>query len=172
MLLRTLIGDYIQEIYFETPEENDNKIVRGFNTMNSKGDSAACADHHKHNALSNEANVFQTKDYIMRDLFLWAILTNRINTAKVLLYFMKYRICPALIAMKILREFHKTAEYGHLKDNYSESIDYFEKYAIDCMDICDDDDPHQTCEIILQQNELYGYVTCLQVNHIFMIHQR
>lgn len=102
-------------------------------------------------------------DYIMRDLFLWAILMNYVDMAKVLLSHMKYRICPALIATKILKQYYQRAIYGELKDGYQKSAEYFEHYAINCLDKCDDHDVDQACEIILQQNELYGYVTCLQV---------
>ncbi|CAF4306128.1 unnamed protein product, partial [Rotaria magnacalcarata] len=102
-------------------------------------------------------------DYVLRDLFLWAILMNRTDIAKVLLCFMKYRICPALIATKILKEYYKEADYGHLQDGYLENAKYFEQYAINCLDKADDYSTELACEIILQQNELYGYVTCLQV---------
>ncbi len=102
-------------------------------------------------------------DYIMRDLFLWSILMNRIDMAKVLLSHMKYRICPALIATKIFKQYSYKPIYGDLKDSYDDSATYFEQYAIDCLNKCDDNDGAKACEIILQRNELYGYVSCLQV---------
>jgi len=102
-------------------------------------------------------------DYIMRDLFLWAILMNRVDMAKVLLSHMKYRICPALIATKIFKQYYHKAPYGDLKDGYDKSAKYFEQYAINCLNKCDKNNGAKACEIILQQNELYGYVTCLQV---------
>ncbi len=83
--------------------------------------------------------------------------------AKVFLAHAKYRICPALIATKILKEYYRKAPYGEIKNGYMESAKDFEKYAIGCLDKCDDYDADQACEIILQRNELYGYVTCLQV---------
>ncbi|CAF3420430.1 unnamed protein product, partial [Rotaria sp. Silwood2] len=76
---------------------------------------------------------------------------------------LKYRICPALIATKILKKYYSIALYGELKDRYEENIKYFEQYAIDCLDKCDDHDADRACELVIQQNELYGYVTCLQV---------
>jgi hypothetical protein len=103
------------------------------------------------------------QDYIMRDLFIWAVLMNYTHMAKVFLLHMKYRICPALIASKILRQYHHEAPYGELKDNYKKKAKYFEDYAITCLDICDDHDVNKSCEIILQQNKLYGYISCFQV---------
>ena len=45
----------------------------------------------------------------LRDLFVWAILMNYIDMAKVCLSHMKYRICPALLATKILKQYHHKA---------------------------------------------------------------
>lgn len=108
----------------------------------------------------------------MRDLFLWAVLMNRIDMAVVFLAHMKYRICPALIASKIFKTYHERASYGEVKNGYKKSAEYFEKYAIDCLDKCGDHDAAKACEVILQQNELYGYVTCLQVCLIFSTNGR
>ncbi len=102
-------------------------------------------------------------DYFMRDLFLWAIVMNRVDMAKVLLSHMKYRICPALIATKIFKQYYRKAPYGDLNKSYDESATYFEQYAINCLNKCDEKDEAKACEIILQRNELYGYATCLQV---------
>jgi hypothetical protein len=109
------------------------------------------------------------QDYIMRDLFIWAVLMNYTHMAKVFLLHMKYRICPALIATKIFKEYQQKATYGDLKDGYEESAKYFEQYAINCLDKSDDHDDERACQIILQQNELYGYVSCLQVYLIFYL---
>ena len=108
-------------------------------------------------------------DYSIRDLFLWSILTNRVDMAKVLLFHMKYRICPALIATKVFKQYHGKAAYDDLRDSYEQSAKYFEQYAVDCLDKCDDHDAGKACEIVLQRNELYGYVTCLQVISMAMI---
>ena len=103
------------------------------------------------------------RDYTMRDLFLWAILMNRIEMAKVFLSHTKYRICSALIATKILKEYHRKATHGELKDSYMQSADYFQKYAIDCINQCEKNDTNEASCIVLQRIQLYGYVTCLQV---------
>ncbi|CAF4129196.1 unnamed protein product, partial [Rotaria sordida] len=144
-ILEKLIGDYMHQLYFETEADEkkyheEKRLGRLF--------------------LKSETDPHQ---YIMRDLFLWAILMNYIDMAKVFLSFMEYRICSALIATKILKEYYSVASYGDLKTEYEKASKYFENYAIDCLDKCDDENVNQTCEIILQRNELYGYVTCLQV---------
>lgn len=113
--------------------------------------------------LSEEEILEKQSDYLLRDLFLWAILMNYIHMAVVFLSFMKYRICPALIATKILKEYYEKASYGDLKRKYLESAKYFEQYAMKCLDRCDAHDFELADQIIFQRNELYGYITCLQV---------
>ncbi|CAF3804623.1 unnamed protein product [Rotaria sp. Silwood1] len=81
---------------------------------------------------------------------------------------MEYRICSALIATKIVKEYHSAASYGELKDDYKVAAKYFEKYAIDYLDKCDDENADRACEIILQQNELYGYVALDAVDKLFI----
>jgi hypothetical protein len=103
------------------------------------------------------------RDYIMRDLFLWAILMNRIEMAKVFLCYLKYRVCAALIATQILRSYYLRAVYGESKDNYLKFADYFQDYAIACINQCEDNNPNQACQIVIQQIELFGNVTPLQV---------
>jgi len=102
-------------------------------------------------------------EYILRDLFLWAILMNYVQMAIVILSFMKYRLCSALIATKILKQYHSKASYGDLQRKYAANIKYFEDYACKCAVRCYENNPSRACEIILQQNEFYGYITCLQV---------
>jgi hypothetical protein len=137
-------------LYFDTLEEENNDRIK-------------CGLQIKKQDLSDGQRKEIMRDYFMRDVFLWAILMNYSDMAKVLLSHMKYRICPALIATKIFKEYNHKAPYGDLKKSYDESATYFEQYAIDCLDKCDDNDVAKSCEIILQRNELYGYVTCLQV---------
>jgi hypothetical protein len=108
----------------------------------------------------------------MRDLFLWSILVNNIDMAKVFLCHVKYRICAALIATKILKKYHNEATHGELKDNYMMSADYFQEYAIQCINQCEMNDSDQACQIVLQRIELYGNVTCLQVKFMVFVFVR
>ncbi|CAF2882241.1 unnamed protein product [Rotaria sp. Silwood2] len=164
LVLKNLIGDYMYELYFDTPEDEQYyRIKRGLIEVFVESQQDNYEDTKNEKSLLLKAKNQTEHNYIMRDLFLWAILMNRINMAKVLLSFMKNRICPALIATKILKKYYSIANYGDLKNDYIKDAEYFEQYAIRCLDLCDDNNVHKACEIILQQNELYGYVTCLQV---------
>ncbi|CAF4602126.1 unnamed protein product [Rotaria sp. Silwood1] len=164
LLLKHLIGAYMYELYFDTLEDEHNYQKK----WGLIEDSGTLKQDENENTINEKDLLLKPEEkkdykYIMRDLFLWAVLMNRIEMAKVFLSFMKNRICPALIATKILKQYHSVATYGDLKKAYIKDATYFEKYAITCLDKCDDHDVHKSCEIILRQNELYGYVTCLQV---------
>ncbi|CAF1449983.1 unnamed protein product [Adineta steineri] len=163
-VLATLIGDYMHKLYFDSnkdvseyreswglTEQNIDQNIEQ-NQMNAQN-----PDHH---VKPNKEIVFDT---IMRDLFIWAILMNHTEMAQVFLSHMKYRICAALIATKILKQYFQRAPYGDLKDSYEKNAQYFEEYAISCIKQCEKNDTDQACEIVLQRIELYGNVTCLQI---------
>lgn len=164
-VLRILIGDYMFKLYFDTQEdENRYQILWGLEEetateQNLNNIYILNTPDYSMNYRSKQI----IRDYTMRDLFLWAILMNRIDMAKVFLSHTKYRICSALIATKILKEYHKKAPHGELKENYMNSADYFQNYAIECINLCEKNDANEACCIVLQRIHLYGYVTCLQV---------
>lgn len=160
LVLAKLIGDYMQTIYFDTW---GSKRINRIKYALQREDGIE---------LSQDQKKEMMHEYFLRDLFLWAIVINQPDMAKVFLAHMKYRICPALIATKIFRQYHRKAAYGDLKRRYETSKQYFEKYAIDCLEYCNDDDPEKASEIILQRNELYGYVTCLQVRSTIVMIER
>ncbi|CAF5111905.1 unnamed protein product [Rotaria sp. Silwood1] len=96
-----LIGDYMHELYFETEEEETNDRIKwGLIKSSIQSKSFNYEDFHKKFQSYDEIRRNAQK-YIMRDLFLWAILMNYIDMAKVFLSFLNYRICSAWIATKI-----------------------------------------------------------------------
>jgi len=143
--------------FYSYADEYQDRINNGLITKSIEKGS------NKSGELQKAVSLTSANDYIMRDLFLWAILMNSVDMAKVLLSHMKYRICPALIATKIFKQYYRKTPYGDLKISYDKSAKYFEQYAINCLNKCEKKDEAKACEIILQRNELYGYVTSLQV---------
>ena len=151
----------MHKLYFnKQQDEIEHRVKHGLMKKTTQNNQNTHENGTGRKEKEKEAN---PTDYIMRDLFLWAILMNYTDMAIVFLSHMKHRICPALIAIKIFNQYHEKATPSELKDGYKKSAKYFEQYAINCLDKCDDHDMDQACEIILQQNELYGYVSCLQV---------
>jgi hypothetical protein len=155
----------MHKLYFDSHEgENLYRILWGLEvkaTNEQKQTDVHVMDTQDY--VLNKDNTKLMQDYIMRDLFLWAILTNRIEMAKVFLCHLKYRICAALIATQILKSYYSVAAYGESKENYLRNADYFQDYAIECINQCENNDAHQACQIVLQQIELFGSVTPLQV---------
>lgn len=148
--LNLLVGDYMHDLYYDSFEtEFEDRLDKGLIEQDR--------------TLSDDDIEQIRSECILRDLFLWSILMNYIQMAIIVLSFMKYRLCPTLIATKILKQYYKKAPYGDLKRRYKSSATYFEDYASDCLTRCYELNSSQACEIILQRNELYGYITCLQV---------
>ncbi|UJR20243.1 hypothetical protein I4U23_023374 [Adineta vaga] len=102
-------------------------------------------------------------EYIYRDLFLWCILTCRLDMAKIFLSQLKTRICSALIASKILKSLADYAPDQFAKDALYSKANEFETHAIEFVRCAYTNDKHQACELIIRQTKLYGNTTCLQM---------
>ncbi len=114
--------------------------------------------------INNDTNIEKTDaEYIYRDLFLWCVLTYRLDMAKIFLSQMKTRICSALIASKILKSLAVYAPDQAAKDTLYGKASDFETHAIEfirCSYFCD---KHQACELLMRRLNVYGGVTCLEV---------
>jgi len=105
----------------------------------------------------------EVRELVYRDLFFWSILTNRIEMSKVLISHMQTRICAALIASKVLKSYQKLAHDNELKDVLSSQADQFEEYANEFLKNCYHYDEEKACEIAVRRINLFGGVSCLQV---------
>ena len=111
-----------------------------------------------------EADIEDTdSEYIYRDLFLWCVLTYRLDMAKIFLSQMKTRICSALIASKILKSLAAYAPDHIAKETLYSKAGDFETHAIEFVRCAYYNDKYQACELIMRRVELYGGVTCLQM---------
>ena len=163
-LIRALVGGYMKPLYYDTQieEEEDRLGVKRFTNLISPIKDV------EQGPLMSSDIVYKemAKDYIIRDLFLWSIVMNYIDLAKVFIAYIKDRICAALIATEILshlRDSSSDAVYGDKKVEMTRSIHYFEQYAINCMDLCFKNDSDMARLLTIQRVELFGDVTCLQV---------
>lgn len=162
-ILKSILGDEIRDMYFDNSEDEKKFISDyGLIKIKEKSDGSVPSDDEIDDDLvSMQDSRFQ--DLIIRDLFIWSILRNHIDMAKVFLARMKYRICGALIAKAILKEFYRKSNRRDHKKEYKTSADYFENYAIECVKCCDKMDEEQTDELVLQGIDFFGGITCLQV---------
>ena len=102
-------------------------------------------------------------EYIFRDLFLWCVLTYRLDMAEIFLGQMKTRICSALIASKILKSLAVFAPDQAAKETLYSKASLFETHAIEFIRCAYASDKHQACELIIRRIDLYGGITCLQM---------
>jgi len=103
------------------------------------------------------------RELVYRDLFLWSILTNRIEMSKVILSHMETRICAALIASKLFKSYLHFALDNELKDVLYSQANQFEEYANECLKCCYNYDEEKACEIAIRRINIFGGVSCLQV---------
>ena len=163
-LFRSLVGGYMKSLYYDSQleEQEDRMGVKRFTSIISP-----MQDIEQGQLMASDIVYKQlAKDYIMRDLFLWAIAMNYMDLAKVFIAHMKDRICGALIATEILSHLRDTssdAVYGDKKADLTHWINYFEQYAINCIDLCFKNDPNMARILTIQRVEMFGDVTCLQV---------
>lgn len=105
----------------------------------------------------------EVEEFIYRDLFLWTILTNRIEMSKIILNQMKTRICAVLIASKIFKSYLHFASDNETKDVLRSQASQFEEYANEFLKSCYNYDEEKACEIAIRRLNIFGGVTCLQV---------
>jgi hypothetical protein len=151
-ILQQLIGDNMEAIY---PYSKNNNHTDGNTDAIEQGKPT----------LPSEDDIINMTNMTYRDLFIWAILMNYIDMAKMLLSHINHRLCAALIARKILKSFRDHyAIYSDKKAEYTKSMNDFEDYAIECVKLCYKNNPHKACELVLRQSEIFGNLTCLQVS--------
>lgn len=140
-VFRTLLGDVMDPLYHDQEKFGSVSMKSKVNTNIEKVDS----------------------EYIYRDLFLWCILTYRLDMAKIFLSQMKTRICSALIASKILKSLATYAPDQIASEILVSKANEFENHAIELVRCSYLYDKYQTCELIIRRVNLYGGITCLQM---------
>lgn len=165
-VLRMLIGDYMKPIY----TRSSLSLFEQLKSCCYRSQEARVADsraglyiHDDSEVPSPEDAQKEAREMLFRDLFLWAIVTHRIEIAKVLLCHMETRICALLIASKIFRSYLRFASDNESKDELASRVKEFEEYATECLKCCYNFDEEQACEIAIRRIDIYGGVSCLQV---------
>jgi len=154
-ILRKLIGDYMRPIYGRTERK-----CCGFSRLTRVGDSRM---ENEDEAIDPEEAKTQVRELVFRDLFLWSILTNRIEMSKVFLSHMNTRICAALIASKISKSYLSFAFDNESQDILRLQADQFEEYANECLKSCYNYDEDKACEIAIRQIHIFGDVSSVQI---------
>ncbi|CAF4967766.1 unnamed protein product [Rotaria sp. Silwood1] len=166
LILRKLIGDYFKPIY--TPSvTNFWKRLKPCSSRAHIVDSHAIVYENYNNNDSEvpdpEETQKEARELVFRDLFLWSILTNRIEISKVILSHMQTRISAALIASKIFKSYKNFAYDNEAKDVLYCQAEQFEEYANECLKCCYYFNEEKAHEIAIRSINVFGGVSCLQV---------
>ncbi|CAF0911252.1 unnamed protein product [Rotaria sp. Silwood1] len=168
-VLRKLIGDYMIPIYTHSVVGSLRcwKFCCGYPQTARISDSCACLhmnnDDNESEILNPEEARKEVQELVYRDLFIWSILTNRIEMSKVILNYMETRICALLIASKIFKSYFNFAVDNESKDVLRSQADQFEEYANECLKCCYNYDEERACEIAIRRINIFGGLSCLQV---------
>jgi hypothetical protein len=128
-----------------------------FDELNNKDKSS-----HNQNDSNNDKSPY-TKEELLRDLFLWSVLMDMPEIAKILLVHLQPRICAALIASTIFKAYAKASTAVDHKEKFKSQSREFETHAAMFTDKCYGYNGNLACELLLRQIPLFGNVTCMQV---------
>ncbi|CAF0930453.1 unnamed protein product [Adineta steineri] len=103
------------------------------------------------------------KNKLLRDLFLWAVFMDMPEMAKILLIHQQSRICAALLASAIFKQYSKLSLTVNLTEKFQNQADDFGKYAADFINDCYKYNERSACELLLRQVPLFGNITCMQI---------
>ncbi|CAF4113570.1 unnamed protein product, partial [Rotaria sp. Silwood2] len=166
LILRKLIGDYFKPIY--TPSvTNFWKRLKLFSSRSRMADNRAIV-YEDYNSNDSEVpdpeeTQKEARELVFRDLFLWSILTNRVEMSKVILSHMQTRISAALIESKILKSYKKCAYDNEAKGVLYCQAEQFEEYANECLKCSYYLHEEKAHEIAIRSINIFGGVSCLQV---------
>ncbi|CAF0766794.1 unnamed protein product [Rotaria sp. Silwood1] len=169
VILKALIGDYFKSIYTRSVTSFWERVKIWCRcSVGTRVEDSRAASYRDYNGDDSEVPdpeeaQKEARELVFRDLFLWSILTNRIEMSKVILSHMQTRICAALIASKIFKSYEYFAYDNESKDVLHHQADYFEAYANECLKCCYNANEEMAGEIAIRRINIFGNVSCLQV---------
>lgn len=169
-ILRHLVGDYMKSLYTNTTPGILGKLEVCCRCTPGGRVADSRSDLYRDIEIADESEVpdpeqaaKEVRELVVRDLFLWSVLTNRMDMSTVLLSHMRTRICAALIASKIMKSYQNYAHDNESKDKFAAQANYFEEYASECLKCCYNADEDIACEIAIRRIDVFGSVSSLQV---------
>ena len=170
--LNKFIGAYIEPIYSSAHNETRDRLLTdlsnhaccGCHPINKRLDEIVEKDDRSATQNGESPGHQYTKHQVLRDLFLWAILMDMPEMAKVFLFHLRSRICGALVASAIFKKYSSESSTVDLKDKYNLQSLEFEIYAAKSIDKCYEYNESRACELLLRQIPLFGNITCMQVS--------
>lgn len=174
--LNKFVGAYLQPIYVFYENNLSNRIATDLQNHTCLSICCGICGRAEHLVKEEEYSIIGEgvqsiapkndslpKCRFLRDLFLWAVFLDMPEMAKVLLLHIQPRICAALIASAIYKNYAYRSTTVHLKEKYKLQSLEFETYAARCIDKCYGYNEALACELLLREIPLFGRVTCMQV---------
>ena len=164
--LNKLVGPFFGAIYSSTNDHFQNRVKIDLTNhictccRRSSTDQNLPVDERHHSSFEKE----YTKHHMLRDLFLWSIFLDMPDMAKVLLLHVRSRICAALIASTLFKQYSKLSSTADLREKFARQALDFETYAAMSLDKCYEYNEKRACELLLRQIPLFGNITCIQVS--------
>ncbi|CAF1480220.1 unnamed protein product, partial [Rotaria sordida] len=168
--LNKFVGSFFGSIYSCEDDSFNNRIK-----IDLSNHVCTCCRSHEHiendyelttihKIITNDPiDITHMKHRMLRDLFLWSIFMDMPEMAKVLLLHVQSRICVALIASAIFKQYSKLSQTIDLKGKYLTQSFEFETYAAMFIDKCYKYNEKRACELLLRQIPLFGNITCMQI---------
>lgn len=165
--LNKLVGQYLRSIY-----QPDNLDISKQLVIDMKNHYLCCsfADDDQNdknpqskNSVSPDFVANYTKHDFLRDLFLWTVLMDMPEMAKVFLLRIPNRICGALLAAAIFKSYSRQSPTIDLRERFVKQSLEFEIYAANAINKCYQYDELRACEILLRRVPLFGNISCMQV---------
>lgn len=176
LLCEQFVGSFMEPLYFQAKTGKGKRFLKIIKRTYEQVTQKICRCFRKPkiymtqlyknllpftNTLNADENY--TQQHKLRDLFLWSVFMGNVELAKVLLMYLKSRICASLIASKIFTEYSKNTNIYQLKRKMKNIADEFELYAVQCIDTCYEYNETKACDLMLRQIPMFGNITCAQV---------
>ncbi|TGZ61571.1 hypothetical protein CRM22_007924 [Opisthorchis felineus] len=96
-------------------------------------------------------------------LFIWALLTERKETAELFWTQLEEPLGAALMAAALLRHYCHYADSTVNRDELEELSSAFETKACGLLSECFADDPASTAEVLIRERALFGHMSCMML---------
>ncbi|CAF1500445.1 unnamed protein product, partial [Rotaria sordida] len=144
-----LVGEFNSSIYHSSEDDNHSNVV--------SSDTNNVTFQRKNWKLP------YTEDELFRDLFLWSILMDMPEMAKIFLVYVPSTLCAALIASTVFKRYAECATTVGQQETFRSQAHEFETHAAKIIDKCYEVNEKVAFELLLRQVPFFGDVTCMQV---------
>ncbi|XP_076815902.1 transient receptor potential cation channel subfamily M member-like 2 isoform X1 [Clavelina lepadiformis] len=147
-VLKSIIG---QEVSYST----EDKVSNGQKAINRQRLTRRSNKIDKNDETKNQAK--------LRDLFHWALLLNKKETAMLFWHELTEEQFPAsVVANRLLIGMAKRSPHQESKDEYKQHAEIYKNLSVGILSKCYDNSPEYTVKTLIRKLDNWGGFTCLQ----------